>query len=123
MKGAKDTLTACDEPGTIYAIGCKDCAHVYVGETARTAHQRGEEHKAHFRHGRDRLSAIAAHALEEGHDIHWQPRVIGKEQNPTKRRVKEAIFIDRVRRKGKAMNQDKGLELSPLWLDITHYPQ
>ena len=73
MKGAKDTLRACEEPGAIYAIGCKDCAHVYVRETARTAHQRGKEHEAYFRHRRDHLSAIAAHALEEGRDIHSQP--------------------------------------------------
>ena len=74
---------------------------MYIGETARTTHPRGKEKEAHSRHRRDHPSAVAAHAVEENHEIHWQPRVIGKEQNTTKRRVNEAILVGQIRRKEK----------------------
>ena len=54
-------------------LGCKDCPAVYVGETTRTAEQRAKEHRDHTNKGRIDMSAIAKHAVETGHDIHWQP--------------------------------------------------
>ena len=44
-----------------------------------------------------------------------------KETDNTKRKIKEALAIRRVekdRGKGKIMNQDSGLELSRIWLDL-----
>ena len=47
MRGAGDRLEGVSEPGVIYALDCKDCPRVYIGETARTAKQRTREHKCH----------------------------------------------------------------------------
>ena len=53
------------------------------------------------------------------HAIHWQARVIGKEQHMTRRKVIEALAIQRIGRKpGTLMNLDKGVELSNIWLNL-----
>ena len=51
MGDAKDRLPADQEAGVVYAIGCKTCPSVYIGETARTARQRVKEQEMHTRHG------------------------------------------------------------------------
>ena len=93
MVGAKDKLSNTKVPGVIYAIGRKDGPKVYIGETRRTVDQRSREYKAHFRFGRKEQSAIACHAIEENHSIHWDPLVIEKEGHVVKRKVKEALRI------------------------------
>ena len=118
MKGAKDKIPPAKDPGVIYAIGCTECNKVYIGETARTAEQRVKEHKAHLTHGRTEQSAIARHVVEENHGIHWEPRIIEREKNTTKRKVKEALSIRKVERRDGSMNQDSGLMMSKLWLDL-----
>ena len=79
MGDTKDKLPADQEPGVVYAIGCKTCPSVYIGETARTARQRVKEHEMHTRHGNTQLSALASHAHAYAHDIHWRARVIARE--------------------------------------------
>ena len=116
MRGAKDSLPAKDEPGVVYAVGCITCPDVYVGETLRTAATRIREHKYHANSGHPELSGIAAHVINEGHTVHWEPKIVAKESNTSRRKIREALFIDKVRKKN--MNLDKGLELSPLWLDL-----
>ena len=91
MRGAKDTMPGDCQPGVVYAIGCKDCPKIYIGETSRQARQRVKEHKDHVRKGAREKSAVAEHVIEATHAIHWQARVIGKEQNLTKRKVLEAL--------------------------------
>ena len=71
MRGAKDQLEKTSEPGVISSLGCKDCPRVYIGETARTAKQRTREHKFHTNCSKRELSAVAAHAIDEGPEIHW----------------------------------------------------
>ena len=68
------------------------------------------------RTGRTELSAVAAHAHNEGHQIHWEPMVIKKESNLVKRKVLEALTIKKLGRK--TINQDSGLKLSHIWLDL-----
>ena len=112
MARAKDNLPAEDTPGAIYALGCTDCPTVYIGKTAK---QRAREHKCHTRTGHTELSAVARHAHTEGHNVHWKPRVIARENNTTKRKIKEALAINKLekeRRNDKVMNQDKGTELA-----------
>ena len=115
MNGAKDRISAEEKAGVVYAIGCKDCEKVYVGETVRTAKQRTKEHKMHARTGNTHLSAVAAHA-STGHEIHWQPMILAKEGLTTKRKVLEALSIHRLN--GKTINQDRGLQISKMWLDL-----
>ena len=118
MKGAKDSFPLARQPGVVYALGCKDCPAVYVGETTRTAEQRAKEHRDHTNKGRIDMSAIAKHAVETGHDIHWQPRVLRREKKNTERKVREALIINTLAKKSKdsLINQDGGMDLSNLWL-------
>ena len=117
MKGSKDKIPAEQKPGVVYAIGCSDCEKTYIGETARTAKQRAKEHNMHVRTGKTHLSAVATHA-ETGHTMHWQPMVVAEECHTMKRKIREALTIHKLNRNGKAMNQDTGLHLSKLWLDL-----
>ena len=111
MKGAKDTIPDTQHPGVVYALGCKDCAKVYVGETGCTAQRRAEQHRYDARTGRIELSVVAAHAHNGGHQIHWEPMVVKKESNLVKRKVLEALTIKKMERK--TINQD-----SNIWLDL-----
>ena len=106
------------EPGVIYALGCKDCRRVYIGETARTAKQCTREHKCHTNCSKRELSAVAAHAIDESHEIHREPRAVACEGHSLKRKIREAFYIDEITRHGHSMNQDHGLELSNLWLEV-----
>ena len=68
--------------------------------------------------GKSEFSAIAHHEQETRHQIHWKTRIIAKECNTTARKIREALIIRRVNAKEKrTMNQDKGIELSRLWLN------
>ena len=116
MNKAKDKLPADTQPGVVYAIGCGDCERVYVGETARTSKERIKEHRCHTRMGKTELSAIAQHVSDTGHTIHWEARTLAKEQHTIARKVQEALFIHKLDKK--TMNQDKGMDLSNLWLDV-----
>ena len=93
-------------------------SRVYIGETARTAKQRTREHKCHTICSKRELSAVAAHAIDEGHGTHWEPRVVAREGHSLKRKIGEAFYIDEITRRGHSMNQDHGLELSNLWLEV-----
>ena len=88
---------------------------MYVGETARTARLRAKEHGLHARTGNIHFSATAAHA-ETGHEIHWEPRVLAKETYTIKRKVIEAMYIRRLDKR--TINQDSGMQLSKIWLDL-----
>ena len=121
MRRAKTSVPTTEIPGVIYALGCEDCPRIYIGETARTAKQRAREHKCHARTGHPELSAVARHAHDEAHSIHWTPMVLTKEKDTMKRKIKEALTIKRVekeRGKDRTLNQDTGLELSKIWLDL-----
>ena len=118
MKGVKDKQKEEEIPGVVYAIGCGDCREVYVGETRRTAAQRVKEHKSDTRLGHLDKSAVAEHAHTIGHHVHWKAMVVEREQHGRKRKVKEALHIHRMTRKDGSMNQDRGLHLSKIWLDL-----
>lgn len=118
MRGAKDTIPPKEDPGIVYAVGCSDCPKVYIGETGRTVKKRIEEHRGHLRCGTHYLSAVATHAVEEGHNIFWEPRIIAREKETTRRKIKEAMMIAKIP-ESRSMNQDRGLELNPLWLALT----
>ena len=49
--------------------------------------------------------------------IHWEAHIVSKEQNNEKRKVKEAMTIHKLGR-DKTLNQDRGIDLSKLWLDV-----
>ena len=79
--------------------------------------QRAKEHNMHVWPGKTDLSAVATHAETE-HTMHWQPMVFAEERHSMKRKIREALTVHKLDRNGKAMNQDAGLHLSKLWLDL-----
>ena len=118
MGRAKDKLDKNETPGVVYAVGCTECKDVYIGETRRTVAQRIKEHQADTRLGHTERSAIAEHIHSTGHKVHWEARIIEKEQHGRRRKVKEALHIHRMKQKGGSMNQDSGWDLSRIWLDL-----
>ena len=89
---------------------------MYVGETSRTAAQRVKEHKSETRLEHLDKSAVAEHAHTTGHRVHWKAIVVEREQHGRKRKIKEALHS--MTRKDGLMNQDRGLHLSKIWLDL-----
>ena len=121
MKGAKNNVPTEDITGFMYTIRFADCSHIYIGETARTAKQRAREHKCHTNTGHTELSATAEHAHNESHCMHWKARLIVKDQNTTKRKIKQSMGINKAKKASganKLMNKDNELELSKIWLDL-----
>ena len=76
-----------------------------------------KEHQAHTKHGRKDASVVAEHTMM-GHDICWNVEVIGKERILRNRRIKGSILIDQQKRAGGVMNNDRGWELSKIWLGL-----
>ena len=79
----------------------------------------------HTNTGHMEMSAIAQHAHEQGYSMHWKARGISRERNLTSRKIKEALTIQKMERKcgrDRIMNQDNGLDLSKVWLDLAITP-
>ena len=60
------------------------------------------------------MSAVAKHAHEESHPIHWKARIITKEQDSISIKSEEALVIQRTEKrsgKNRIMNKDNGLDL------------
>ena len=64
------------------------------------------------------MSAIAKHVLETRHAMHWKPRILKTERKTIERKVHEAFAIHTLTKRGEdfVMNQDKGMQLSKIWL-------
>ena len=55
--------------------------------------------------GNENMSAVAHHVLETGHAIHWKAKVLRKETETVKRKVHEALLINKLqKREGCKMN-------------------
>ena len=53
--------------------------------------------------------------------MHWTARVLAREEDTTKRKIKEALAIKKLtngRRDGVIINQDSGMKISKFWLDL-----
>ena len=111
MARTKDKVPAEENPGVVYAVGCKDWRVVYIGETGRSASQRIKEHKYQTRNGHVEKSAIAEHAHLEGHSVHWAPTIIKRETNGKRRKVKEALHIHRMGKRQGSVSQDIGQQI------------
>ena len=54
-------------------------------------------------------SEMAKHVMTEGHAAHWEPFIVEREQDQTRRRVMEALTIHRVEKGKGTMNTDNGI--------------
>ena len=94
-------------------VDLKNCDLTYVGETARNLGKHVSKHRGGVCNGHPDLSAAAEHMLSFDHHLDWEhPRIIEKDANTIRRRIKEALAIHT----RTPMNRDKSLELSKLWL-------
>ena len=117
VTASKDRVAEEKKNGVVYEVKCQDCAAMYIGETLRSLKKRLSEHRRHAKPGsRFDLSAVAEHAVVAGHSIAWDSTiVVCREQEWHPHKVKEALYINM---KDPAMNKDKGMELSPAWMEV-----
>ena len=78
--------------GVVYEISCRDCDKVYVGQTKNSLDTRMKQHRAACRSMQIEKSALAQHAIEEGHSIDWEgAKVVVKETRWRQRLFAEAF--------------------------------
>ena len=113
----KDKIQKEQQCGLIYHITCKDCDETYVGETGRNMGIRFKEHTS--RKGTN--SAVKEHLEATKHTCTLEEvKVLEKENDWFRRKVKEAIMIQRHQ---PTLNRDKGLELPPIYSQLlSHDP-
>lgn len=86
------------------------CGKVYIGETGRFFGVRLKEHISDITRNRFDKLGLAEHACSSSHYICMeQAKLIHKEDHYLKRRIKEAIEIEK---SSNNMNRDDGLKLS-----------
>ena len=79
---------------------------------------RFKEHSADLRHNRHKKSALAEHAHKTGHHICLEDaKVIAKEDNLLKRKIREKIEINLTRN---CLNRDDGAKISDFWKPLLH---
>ena len=57
--------------GVVYEILCRDCKHVYMGETKRTRKRRIVEHKQAVKKS-GKKNGVAVHVNTHDHHINWE---------------------------------------------------
>ena len=101
-------------PG-VYRVPC-ECGATYIGETGRAIDTRISEHSRCIRLKQPDRSAIAEHALENGHKISFkETKVLWKAPSFWERKTKEAIEIYL---EDNNLNRDKGIGLNNAWKPI-----
>ena len=96
----KDKTEKLEIPGIIYSIGCAgsngvECPAEYVGESERTAEERGREHFSTSRQATGAFkSAVMQHAHDQQHHFRKEDfNILSREPNYHARGIREAIFI------------------------------
>ena len=116
----KDKIEKQKTCGVVYKVKCNNCEKVYIGETGRKLETRIQEHRkdvetaeqgVRTRRSRSETSqeqnksAITDHTVSQNHVPNWTDiEVLDKEQDYTKRQIKEAIWI----RRNITINRDEG---------------
>lgn len=96
---------------SIYQIFC-ECKCSYIGESNFELDKRVSEHKRDIRNG-VLTNALTQHCMETNHKIDWSlSKIIGREQDTIRRRLKEALFIQKL---SPELNVSKGMILRGKW--------
>ena len=105
----KDKTPKDKKCGDIYEITCdQDPAHVYIGETKRPLGKRFKEHT-----NLTIPTGVGDHCNATGHSVSLDnTKVLTREPQWTKRKVKEAIYI---KRNSPSMNREQGYQLTPIY--------
>lgn len=93
----KDPIERKQQRGLVYKIPCHDCDRSYIGQTGNSLSTRLNQHRAALRLLHAEKSAIAEHALVEGHRIRWEDtEVLERESTYHKRLFLEAWHTRRL---------------------------
>ena len=99
---------SCFTRNILYSHQCTECRKVYIGESSRSAYERGGEHQDDFRKQKD-----DSHQFKHTENEHQGPnppkfefRVIGTFRSAMTRQIAEAV---RIRREGDAILNSKGV--------------
>ncbi len=79
--------------GGVYAIPCKVCDEVYIGQTGKTLNERVTQHKYSVRSAQE-SSGIFKHVERENHCINWdESKFIHKSNSLSERLIVESALI------------------------------
>jgi len=114
MRSVKDNIDRQQLKG-LYKIDCS-CGKSYIGETGRSLKITLKEHAADIKNERSRTLALAEHSSKTKHHVCLEDaKVIAREDNYHKRKIREAIEIMKFRQN---LNRDNGSEISGNWLPL-----
>lgn len=83
-----------EHAGVVYKIQCKQCNGAYIGQTQQYLHKRLCNHKNNVRNNKPDTSALAKHAIENGHCFDFQnTKILTNENDFQKRLVLEMLHI------------------------------
>ena len=89
----------CKRENITYEIRCSECKCIYVGETSRTAHYRGRQHRDALDR-KDPKSILWQHTKEKHNNQSPKPqynmRVTSSQKTALERQITEAVKIERV---------------------------
>jgi len=112
MRSVKDNIDRQQLKG-VYKIDYS-CGKSYIGETGRSLKIRLKEHAVDIKNERSRTSALAEHLSKTKHHVCLEDaKVIAREDNYHKRKIREAIEIMKFPQN---LNRDNGGEISGNWL-------
>ena len=66
-----------DDKGVVYEIPCRNCKHVYTGETKRTLKRGIVEHKQAVKKF-DVKTGVAVHANRHDYNVNWEEAKVGR---------------------------------------------
>jgi hypothetical protein len=111
LRPVKDKIDPLKTPG-VYSIPC-ECGSEYVGMTDRSIATRRKEHQRSIRLNQPDKSAVAEHALSEGHIIEFNnTKVLARVKGFHNLMRREAIEIAQ---RPNNMNRDNGAGLNRFW--------
>ena len=112
----KDTLPPGKQSNVVYRIPCS-CGQVYTGETKRRLETRLKEHRDACERGMMEKSAVAEHAWEHHHPIHWEETTVLDHGRGQELLVKEALHIQMTPVEER-FNRDGGLDVPGCWTAV-----
>lgn len=102
----------------VYKIDCS-CGKSYIWETGRSLRIRLKEHEADIKNGRSHTSALAEHSSKTKHHVCLEDaKIIAREDNYQKRKIREAIEIMKFPQN---LNKDNGSKISGNWLPLIRH--
>ena len=110
----KDKVDPALNCGVVYKIPCNDCNRSYTGQTGNSLQTRLKQHQAAVRLIQPNKSALAEHAIEEGHSVDWSSaEIVCHEKN-----YHERLFLEAWHAKRNLCLNRCDLPISPLYVEL-----